>query len=1128
MDIISKEIVGSIGDFVTVAKKDHKAELECKLLSDKIQTKDVADRLLKTIQSLSVGTVVETHTMTFSYPDQIRVNVVETGNIFKLISTDSFRGLPLTVERKEPYYKGTKRDVIDVPEATAKFTLRSETQIRKDWEGSPNDPKAHVRLIHRRSFTTATDLFRIDFSMIKSRGVNVKQSLKNMLKQQPKYELEIEFINHETKIESDVVTHEFTNIIMAILQSFYQTPFVLPISDIQRYIKEFADSRNTFYNPVTMLRRHLSPEIPHNISKGYTVTVKADGERAGLYVSRDRKLLKVTNRSVVWTGVTALNDSHFGDFVDGEYILEKNLFCIFDIYRFRNRDVKSLPLMKTDDDTTLNTRLGVARAFVDDLKKDFTTAYALIPLRIETKQFLSGEGPTMEEAIRTVLNAEYEFETDGLIFTPKDSEVAPRKDTMGNTWMRVYKWKPADQNSIDFLVMIDEKEGFDPVLNVPAKQGQLYVSRTPSDNNIIYPRETMTGEYAEPTLPENLQKVVEMNTMRIPSIFQPSAPRNPDAYQITVPMSDKGVTVDKNGDKVETNTIIECAYDTATHRWTILRTRYDKTFQYRAQRMPQYGNDISTADSVWTSMHVPIPEDMITSFTTADVNSGLEDDYYRDDLVRDDRVFKDVYSFHNRVKDELYRKNIEKDQTLLELAMGRAGDLPRWKRAHVSKVVGVDISLANITSRIQGAAIRYLENKKKYPHVYLPHALFLEGDMTTFPLLEQEDKYMPILLGTETAPTDYLEKFHGLNEFQVASCQFAIHYACESEEIFRAFVKNVHKYCTNTFFGTCLDGQSVYSLLMGKKTHLFGSEKQLAGEFTKLYEDKENWTEEFGMGVRVFLESFEKPAVEYLVPFGKVTEIFGEYGFTLEETSMFSELYETQKSISLTHEQQTYAFMNRTFVFKRTGKRREPEPEPEPEPLPGEPEVKVDELAPVPEEKKSKRRLKKKAEEEELEPVLFNVGDETGGVFSKFSNDAKESLDIGGKTYPTVTHYVGSMEALEAKNDALSEKILSAGSAKAVKAHLKKLAKSDAWEAKKDQVMRDAVRAKFIQHPDLRMKLLGTEKRPIGYADARDVYWGIGTSMDTDKAKTASKWRGLNKLGKTLEELRTQLAEEAS
>ena len=1125
MDIISKEIIGSIGEFVAVAKKDHKAELECKLLSDKIQTKDVADRLIKTIQGLSVGTVVETHNMTFSYPDKTRVSVLETGNIFKLVSTGSFKELPLSVERKEPYYNGTKRDTVEAAEASSKFTLRKETQIRKDWQGDPNDLKAHVRLIHRRSFNTASELFRIDFSMIKTRGVNVKQNLKTMLKQQPKYELEIEFVNHETKMEPDVVVEEFQKVILTILQSFYQTSFVLPVSDIQRYSQEFKNSGLKFYNPVTMMRRHLSPEIPYNVSKGYTVTIKADGERAGLYVSRDRKLLKVTNRGVTWTGITAMNDSHIGDFVDGEFILEKNLFCIFDIYRFRNRDVKALPLMKTDEDMSLNSRLGVARAFIDDLKTQFTTAYSLIPLRVETKQFFAGDGKTMEEAIRTVLNTEYEFETDGLIFTPRDTGVAPTEDTRGDTWMRVYKWKPADQNSIDFLVTIDEKEGFDPVLNVPAKQGQLYVSRTPRDDNIIYPRETMTGEYSEPALPESLSKVAEMNT-RIPSVFQPSTPRDPEAYKITIPLNDKGMTVDQNGDRVETNTIIECAYDTETHRWTVMRTRYDKTHQYRVLHQPQYGNDISTADSIWTSMHVPIPEEMIMSFTTSIVDAGLEDDYYRDDLKRSTRVFADVYTFHNRVKEELYRNALEKNRTLLELAMGRAGDLQKWKKAHCSKVVGIDVSLANITAGVQGAAIRYINDKKKNPHSYIPPSLFLEGDITYFPLLEQEDKYMPILLGTETAPTEYLQQFHGLQEFDAASCQFAIHYACETEDKFRGFVKNIHKYCKDVFFGTCLDGQAVYSLLMGKKTHLFGNEKQLAGEFTKQYEDSENWTEEFGLGIKVFLESFDKPAVEYLVPFGKVTEIFAEYGFSLQETALFSELYEKQTNISLTKEQQTYAFMNRTFIFKRTGKKKEEEADPEP--LSGEPEPKIDELVSPPEEtKKEKRKLKKKVEEE-LEPVLFNVGDETGGEFMGFSNDAKQTVEIAGTTYSTVTHYVGSMEALEAKNDTMNEKIMKAASAKAAKAYLKKLSKNESWESKKDQVMRDAIRAKFTQHPELRMKLLDTGKRPIGFADARDIYWGIGTSMDTDKAKSASKWRGLNKLGKILEELRSRLTDEAS
>jgi ribA/ribD-fused uncharacterized protein len=1126
MDIITREVIESIGEFVAVAKKDQKAELECKLLSDKIQTKDVADRLIDTITGLSVGSVVETTTMTFSYPDHIRVTVTDTPNIFTLISTNSFRELPVSVERKEPYYKGTKRDVIDVSEALSRFTLRSETHLRNDWEGDPNDPKAHVRLIHRRSYKTVSELFRIDVSMIKSRGVNMKQSLKMMLKQQPKYELEIEFVKRDTTVEPNVVAEEFAKLVTSILQSFYQTPFVLRVSDIQRYLQEFRDSRNTFYNPVTLLRRHLSTDIPHNISKGYTVTVKADGERSGLYVSRDRKLLKVTRNTVSWTGITATNDSHVGDFVDGEYILNLNLFAIFDIYRFRNRDVRALPLMTTDEDLSLNTRLGVAKAFIEDLKKDFVTAYSVVPLRIETKQFLAGDGTTMEQAIRTILDTEYEFQRDGLVFTPKDSGVAPSRDTIGNTWTRVYKWKPAEQNSIDFLVTIDEKEGYDTLLGVSAKQGQLFVSRTPTDNNIIYPRETMTGEYKEPELPDSLKTIAGMNA-RIPSVFQPLTPRNPDAYQIIIPLNDKGQPIDQEGNRVESKTIVECAYDIKTQRWSILRTRYDKTYQLRVLREPQYGNDIATAESIWTSIHVPITEEILTNFTTSDVNSTLEDEYYRDDLARDDRIFKDVYTFHNRVKDDLYRKTVEKDQTLLELGMGRAGDLPRWKKVHAGKVVGVDISLANITSPIQGAAIRYLNDRRKYPHSYLPPALFLEGDITYFPLLEQEDKYMPILIGNETAPTEYLEQFHRLSEFQVASCQFAMHYACETEDTFRAFVKNIHKYCTDTYFGTCLDGQAVYSLLMGKKTHLFGNEKQIAGEFTKLYEDKESWTEEFGLGIRVFLESFDKPKVEYLVPFGKVVDIFGEYGFTLHETKMFSDIYEEQKAITLTKEQQTYSFLNRTFSFKRTGKKHEPEPEEE-KPLAGEPEIKVDELAPQPEEKKSKRKLKKKAEDEELPPVLFNVGDETGGEFSVFSNDAKKEVEIGGTTYPTVTHYLASIQALTSKNDALNDKILKSPTPKAVKALIKKLAENEEWNAKKDEVVRGALRAKFTQHPDLRRKLLDTGKRPIGFADARDVYWGIGTSMDTDKAKSASKWRGLNKLGKALEELRARLEEEAS
>jgi hypothetical protein len=71
---------------------------------------------------------------------------------------------------------------------------------------------------------------------------------------------------------------------------------------------------------------------------------------------------------------------------------------------------------------------------------------------------------------------------------------------------------------------------------------------------------------------------------------------------------------------------------------------------------------------------------------------------------------------------------------------------------------------------------------------------------------------------------------------------------------------------------------------------------------------------------------------------------------------------------------------------------------------------------------------------------------------------------------------------------------------------------ADEWEKTKDGVMRTALKAKFIQHPDLKTKLLETGTRSIGEASARDKYWAIGTSADTAKAKTVNAYHGFSNL----------------
>jgi ribA/ribD-fused uncharacterized protein len=106
-------------------------------------------------------------------------------------------------------------------------------------------------------------------------------------------------------------------------------------------------------------------------------------------------------------------------------------------------------------------------------------------------------------------------------------------------------------------------------------------------------------------------------------------------------------------------------------------------------------------------------------------------------------------------------------------------------------------------------------------------------------------------------------------------------------------------------------------------------------------------------------------------------------------------------------------------------------------------------------------------------------------------------------------------------------KILKTSSPKTVKSLGKKVTgfKEDEWAEKRDSVMAAALKAKFMQHPDLLKKLRDTGTRRIAEADPRSKYWGIGTSADTSKAKDPERWPGKNKMGSLLEALRSELKE---
>jgi len=141
---------------------------------------------------------------------------------------------------------------------------------------------------------------------------------------------------------------------------------------------------------------------------------------------------------------------------------------------------------------------------------------------------------------------------------------------------------------------------------------------------------------------------------------------------------------------------------------------------------------------------------------------------------------------------------------------------------------------------------------------------------------------------------------------------------------------------------------------------------------------------------------------------------------------------------------------------------------------------------------------------------FYSVNDEYG----EFSNFAAFPITVKKKRWPTSEHY---FQAQKFENPAYREEIRKAKTpmiaARLGRDRRKKLRRD--WESVKDNVMREAVRAKFTQHEELRVLLLSTGNARLVEHTANDACWGDGGDGS-----------GRNMLGRILMEVREKLRAE--
>jgi len=753
-------------------------------------------------------------------------------------------------------------------------------------------------------------------------------------------------------------------------------------------------------NISTTFSRDRESGIP-NIRYNYTVTDKADGQRKMLFINRiGRVYLIDTAMNIQFTGMVCKDDKLHWTLLDGEHILHDkdgnfiNLYAAFDIYFIRKKDIRHLAFAFQHDDMVSNStkfRLYYLKEVVmADVANTFHSIVPISehastpPLRIIAKRFrVAGRRDPGEifkccQDILTQINdGGFPYNTDGLIFTPADTGVgmsrvggiAPQERT---TWPLSFKWKPVEHNTIDFLVTTEKREDRHEIIHekpgvttcddspvIKYKTLTLRVGYSVSRDGQLNPMQTvLDGAVSTTTAPHP----DDPPSAAVP--FYPSMPPDTTAHICNMVLQNVDGIYQmraESGDAFTDKSVVEFRYDMSREpgfKWVPIKVRHDKTLAR------ELGNSFHVANDNWFSIHYPVTEEMLVTESALDtgVDPGV---YYQKSTVSSHsasgkRRLIDLTSsqplrdFHNLyVKRELLFGVCKPGKTLIDLAVGKGGDIQKWIEAKLHFVFGLDVSEDNIINSYDGAYARCVKYAEKTPldkvsGDNVPFMVFAKGDsgklIRSQISAESGNAFMAgeprrgaassndTSMYKAIADTIFGEGNHdpkivgrnlmkhrgiGRDGFDVCSVQFALHYFWKDVETLHTFMRNVSE-CTKEggyFVGTCFDGRRMFDMLKKYNTSYPmvyeddapPDKRRVILSVRKSYDNAEYQDDETSIGyaIDVFQESINSTHTEYLVNMVYLERLMRNYGFVLVQRDVakrdlllpsgmgsFSELYE--------------------------------------------------------------------------------------------------------------------------------------------------------------------------------------------------------------------------------------------
>jgi hypothetical protein len=766
-------------------------------------------------------------------------------------------------------------------------------------------------------------------------------------------------------------------------------------------LEELLNRKGIFFGPLIVDLTHNNAlqidqsAIPDaksntNIHINYLVTDKTDGDRNLLFFDESGNVYGIDRENGI-KSFGCIMPSLANSILDGEYISRSeedkviNNFYIFDSYIYKGENVMHKPFLFNKTDGRHNCMIEAAKYASSG--NNITQSNPRLPFILYKKDYLPSDSPRSYEKLRMdegeiplisencskLLNRMnvkyggflevghlYTYKTDGLVFLPNNLGVFQKSEDdyiknpfISSRWDNNYKWKPADHLTIDFKIeYIKEMETSKLSYKYFGDKKYLLVNllskvwhNKPKDNNKLNFYLLNSGLKLQ-SIPEDF-KFFATNPFIGTYDSEGELQNNMSEAYFEVDKNDNLVC--ENGDLLTNGIICECSYDRENmgeqFRWKPQRIRADKTA----------ANAYRTANAAWSLINDPITKEQLCCLKENEKYNNDENEKGNDKEVnletanyytanKNMEVLTTPFNkFASHVKSYLIERWLTGyiKPKVLDLAVGKLGELHKYTMIGVNTLVGIDISEDSINNEIDGAATRMVNMSANNPAIakLADKTMLLVGTAVKNIangecVRDNINKYyLDVLYGRAKGNTPKLKKMAGvaLDGFDMITCMYAIHYMFNNESDLDSFLQNVSENLLDQgyFIGTCLDGMSILKE-MGRRNEIIGDIDGKTVFFIRKNDGDEAYKDiTVGNKITVFYEKFAGYFPENLVNISYLKEKAKGHNLKLIEFRTFLEEpgnmlsqygasnMKNERLIKQSEAMMTWAKFNCYFVFQK-------------------------------------------------------------------------------------------------------------------------------------------------------------------------------------------------------------------